>query len=69
MLSHVLDLEYFPLNEYCLYDIILNGVVPLEIYKGVMPMQYVTWSDLLQFALLIVAVIGLVYRIVRKNKK
>jgi len=32
-------------------------------------MQYVTWSDLLQFALLIVAVIGLVYRIVRKNKK
>lgn len=33
-----------------------------------MPMSYVTYSDLIQIGLLIVAIIGLVYEIVHNNK-
>lgn len=36
---------------------------------GVMPMQYVTYDNLIQFGLLIVAVIGLSYKISCKDKK
>ena len=34
-----------------------------------MPMIYVTWDELIQFCILIVAIIGLVYKICHKDKK
>ena len=40
---------------------------PLE--KGGMPMQYVTYEDLIQIGLFIVALIGLVYEICHHNDK
>ncbi len=47
------------------YAIICNGAVPL-VTKGVMPMNYVTWSDLFQFLIFIVALVGLIYQILKK---
>ena len=41
--------------------------LPLE--KGGMPMQYVTYEDLIQIGLFIVALIGLVYEICHHNDK
>ena len=40
---------------------------PLE--KGGMPMQYVTYGDLTQIGLFVLALIGLVYKISHKDKK
>ena len=36
---------------------------------GEMPMQYVTYDNLIQLGLLIVSIIGLVYKICHKDKK
>ena len=41
--------------------------MPLE--KGVMPMQYVTYENLIQLGLFVIALIGLVYKISHKDKK
>ena len=37
--------------------------------KGEMPMEYVTYDVLIQLGLLIVAIIGLVYKISHKDEK
>jgi len=42
----------------------------LRLREGLMPMNYVTYSDLIQIGILVVTLIGLVYEIVHnKNKK
>lgn len=53
-------------KEICYSGTDGNGY-PLR--KGEMPMQYVTYENLIQFGLFIVALIGLVYKICSKNKK
>lgn len=45
----------------------LDKISPSE--AGVMLMQYVTYSDLFQFALVIIGIIGLVISAVCKHKK
>ena len=46
----------------------MGKVVPLR-ERGRMPMQYVTYEVFIQFCLLIVAIIGLVFKISHKDKK
>ena len=49
--------------------ILSGGGYPLEITRRVMPMVYVTWDGLIQFVIMIVAIVGLIYQICNKRKK
>ncbi len=42
---------------------------PLRLREGLMPMNYVTYSDLIQIGILIVALIGLIYEISQHRDK
>ncbi len=58
---------HFTVNSLCATISFSGNGCPLR--KGEMPMQYVTYEVLIQFGLLIVAIIGLVVKICHKDKK
>lgn len=49
------------------YNLSSGNGCPLR--KGEMPMQYVTYNNLIQFGLFVIALIGLVYKISHKDSK